>query len=239
MGTCRASGVEDDAVVKLTRTNIAKLDNNVQRARSKLLEYALCNDWQYFVTLTCDKAMVDRYNLKACYAALQKLIVSLNRKHNTKIKWLLIPEQHLDGAWHFHGFLSDVPCMCSFKMSDKLPKYVRDKLNSGDAVFTWQPYADKIGYTICEPIKNAEAAARYVTKYITKDLAKSVNQVGDHVYYCSQGLITANTVKKGRLADASLQNAVACTGYFVGEHCTTYWFDYSPELVEHLTVLLL
>lgn len=239
LGSCRAAGVEDDSRVSLSHTNTVKLDNNVQRARSTLLEYALCNHWDYFVTLTFDRAKVDRYDLKACYKKLRNLINGLNRNYGCKICWLLIPEQHSDGAWHFHGFLSGVPDMCLFDLDDDLPKYIKDKLKRGEKVYKWQSYARKNGYTCCEPIRNAEAASRYVTKYITKDLARSVNKLGDHLYYCSQGLQKAAQTKKGLLVEGNLQTAEACTGHYQSEYCTTYWFDYSPEMVEYLTSVIL
>lgn len=239
MGSCRTSGVEDYSDKSLLHTNIAKLDNNVQRARSKLLEYALCNHWDYFVTLTTDCSRVDRYSLSDCYEEIRKLIRFLNRKHGCKIRWLLVPEQHADGAWHFHGFIADAPEMVLFSLDDNLPKHIKDNLKKGEKVYNWHPYANKIGYSHCEPIRNAEAASRYVTKYITKDLARSVNKLGDHLYYCSQGLQKAEQAKKGLLVECNLQTAEACTGHYQSEYCTTYWFDYSPEMVEYLTSVVL
>lgn len=36
--------------------NDCKLANNISRARSKVFEYAFCNDWDYYITLTIDPA---------------------------------------------------------------------------------------------------------------------------------------------------------------------------------------
>lgn len=43
--------------------NETKLDNNLSRARSMVLQYALCNLWEWFFTGTLDKRKYDRFNL--------------------------------------------------------------------------------------------------------------------------------------------------------------------------------
>ena len=43
--------------------NDAKLDSNFSRARSMVLQYALCNPWDYFFTGTLDREKMDRYDL--------------------------------------------------------------------------------------------------------------------------------------------------------------------------------
>lgn len=60
--------------------NDTKLDNNFSRARSMVLQYALCNPWDDFFTGTLDKAKYDRYNLdikrnmKRCMIAIGSLL---------------------------------------------------------------------------------------------------------------------------------------------------------------------
>ena len=43
--------------------NDKKLDNNFSRARNMVLQYALCNPWDYFFTGTIDRAKFDRFDL--------------------------------------------------------------------------------------------------------------------------------------------------------------------------------
>ena len=228
----------EDAFVSLRGVNDFKLDNNIARARAALLELALCNRWDYFVTLTFDRAKIDRYSLSACYAALQQLVRSL-RKQGQQIAYLFVPEKHKDGAWHFHGFLTGATDMRLFQPTERLPKYIRSQLEAGNRVFDWAPYSASLGWTVCEPVRNQEAAARYVTKYIVKDLARSVDELGAHLYYCSHGLQRSSRVKKGRLVDAALLAVMGSTGYYAGEHCTTYWFDYNPVTLQQLAALIL
>lgn len=236
--TVRNSGVEDERESRIVGVNDFKLDNNIARARSSLLELALCNDWEYFVTLTASKALVERYSLESVYAALLNS-VRRERRSGRLIKYVLVPEQHKDGAWHFHGFISGAK-MREFSPHENLPKYVKDQLFSGCGVFDWSAYSKAVGYTICEPIRSPEAAARYVTKYITKDLARSVSQSGDHLYYCSKGLERAKRIKKGRLSSCHLESVCApVTGEYSGEHGSVRWYDYTPELLNQLSSVLL
>lgn len=43
--------------------NEEKLDNSISRTRSKIYEYAICNDFEYFVTLTLNSEKMDRSNI--------------------------------------------------------------------------------------------------------------------------------------------------------------------------------
>lgn len=234
----RNSGVEDDEEKRIIGVNESKLACNVARAKSRVTELALCNDWDYFVTLTASKSLVERYNLQSVYYALQRVIHN-ERRIGHDIKYLFVPEQHKDGAWHLHGFISGAE-MRPFCLDDKPPKYVRVRLKSGLSVFDWTAYSKAVGYTVCEPIRNKEAASRYVSKYITKVLAKAVNGSGEHLYYCSKGLKRAVQIKKGRLESDSFQNVCAVpTGVFCGEHAIIRWYDYSPELLRSLSAALL
>lgn len=90
-------------------TNEQKLENNLSRSRNKVFEYAYCNDWEYFVTMTLDKEKFDRYDLKAWKKSLTQWIRDYRKKYGCKIQYLLIPERHKDGAWHIHGLLSGLP----------------------------------------------------------------------------------------------------------------------------------
>lgn len=110
----RKAGYEDSSpspVLPAARcaANNKKLSNNLSRARSAVYALARCNPWSYFVTLTLDPSKVDRNDLKAAYRKLAKWINNYNSRHNCKVLYLLVPEPHKDGAWHFHGLLSGLP----------------------------------------------------------------------------------------------------------------------------------
>ena len=75
-----------------------KLDNSFSRARSMVLQYALCNSWDYFFTGTIDRAKFDRFNLDVYQSRLSQFVRDKRKKYQSQIQYLLVPEQHKDGA---------------------------------------------------------------------------------------------------------------------------------------------
>lgn len=182
--------------------NDEKLQENIIKARSRIFELALCNSWDYFTTFTIDKKKFNRYDLEAYHKSFSQWLRDYNKKFGLKIKYLTIPEQHKDGAWHEHGFIMGLPpdhLQLFDAQKKKLPKYIRDKLLSGQKVFDFPAYRDKFGWVDFEPIRSQEAVSKYVTKYISKDLASSVTAINAHLYYCSQGLNRATEIKRGTM----------------------------------------
>lgn len=199
----RTSGLECD-IKRSPKCSIndSKLENNISRAKSKVFQYASCNDWQHFATLTIDKAKFNRYSLKEFYKKFSVFIQNLNRDYNCSIAYLLIPEQHKDGAWHLHGLFSNIPeCLLDdFTLDMHLPNYILGKLHNGLKVYNLRKYSEMFGFCHFEPIIDVKRVASYITKYITKDLHKSVTELGGHLYYHSKGLSVAETILKGTLA---------------------------------------
>ena len=152
--------------------NDEKLSNNISRSKSKVFEYAYCNHWDYFITLTISPEKYDRYNLKAYVKDLGKFINNYNTNHHSKISYIFIPEQHKDGAWHMHGLISGI-----------LPKHL---IINGNGYLDFPMYAKKFGFCSLSPIKNHEAVSKYITKYVTKEMLS--RSYGERCYYCSKGL---------------------------------------------------
>lgn len=102
----------DNAYLRQSETvqhNEKKLDNNFSRARNMVLQYALCNQWDYFFTGTIDRAKFDRYDLDTYQSRLSQFIRDKRKKYQSQIQVLLVPEHHKDGAWHIHGLISGLP----------------------------------------------------------------------------------------------------------------------------------
>ena len=76
----------------------------MRRARAKLRRLALANGFDYFVTLTLDPAKIDRYDGAAVTKALGRWADNMVRRHG--LRYVLVPERHRDGAFHFHGFMA-------------------------------------------------------------------------------------------------------------------------------------
>lgn len=81
----------------------ADMLRSMRRARANLRRLALANNFQYFVTLTLDPQKIDRYDGAAVTKVLNRWCDNMVRRHG--LKYILVPEQHKDGAFHFHGFM--------------------------------------------------------------------------------------------------------------------------------------
>lgn len=213
--------------------NENKLDENISRARSRIFEYAYCNPWEYFVTFTLDKTKYDRYDLEKFQKDFSCFIKNMNRNNGLSIKYILIPETHKDGAWHMHGFIMGLPVdqLRLFTLNEKLPDYIREKLQSDQKVFEWMKYHKKFGFCDLEPIRNQEACAKYVTKYISKSLAADITELGAHLYYCSKGLKKSEIKAKGQFS-GQLNHP-----NFSNEYCSIKWYS-SKKLDELLQSIL-
>lgn len=185
----RRKGFEIDRK-HITGVNNTKLENNISRAKSKVFEYAFCNEFDYFVTLTINPAKYDRFNLNEYYKDFSQWLQNYKKKYKTNIKYLFIPEMHEDGAWHMHGFLSGI-------IPDQL-------VINKHGYLDWDLYKGKFGWISLDKIKNQEACAKYITKYVNKDLEDSIKDLNAHMYYCSKGLKKAVEVKRGTLSANSI-----------------------------------
>lgn len=165
--------------------NDKKLLNNLYRARASVFELIMCNEWEYWCTFTIDQSKFDRFDLKTYYAAFSQFIRNQNKKESSNIKYIFVPEKHKNGAWHIHGCISGIA-------PDQM------KVNSM-GYLTWTKYQEKFGFISMSAIKNIEAVAKYTMKYMTKEAAKNVTELGQHIFYASKGLKRAEETYKGQI----------------------------------------
>ena len=169
-----------------------RLANSLSRTRKRIFEIAACNPWEWFFTGTLDGEKCDRNDLNRTFKALSQFIRDFRKATGEDVKYLIVPEQHKNGAWHFHGLLHGLSESQMFKFctSDKIPLRIKRTIQSGTDVWTWRAYADKFGYSTITRVRDEHAVACYVTKYITKDMIAANAALGTrrHLYYASQGL---------------------------------------------------
>lgn len=190
-----------------------KRENNIIRAKSKVIEYALCNEWEYFVTLTIDEKKQDRYDLDGYIKALGDWIGNYNKKYGTNLKYLFIPEAHKDGAIHIHGFFMGV--------ADE--SLVVNKNGYLDLPY----YFNRFGYISLDKIRNKDAASFYITKYITKDMTFRSMDIGKHLYYISKGLKHKELYLNG---DIRIDNKYK-RAFYSNEYVNILWCDKVPDLI--------
>lgn len=196
-----------------------KLENNVSRSRQKIFEYAYCNDWDWFVTMTLDQTKYDRHDLNTWHEDLTHWLRNYKRKIGNKIDFLLVPERHKDGAWHIHGLLAGLPESVLSPFPVGTPLYDSEYLN-------WHDYAKKYGFCSVGRVGNHEAVSKYITKYVTKDMARMNNEVGAHLYYCSRGLKKSEEFKK----DFVYTGFLDFSPDYEGEYCSVKWVDDLPSV---------
>lgn len=171
-----------------------KLDSSLSRTRRLILEKALCNPWEWFCTFTIAEAKHDRKDLVKWRDSFTQWMRD-QRKKGYPIQYLIVPERHADGSWHAHGLLSGLPedQLILFRDMDRagyrlpsgrrLPRKLRNSKYRN-----WPAYQEKFGFCSFGKIVNPIAAGFYITKYITKDNDRMVQDLGLHSYYVSRGL---------------------------------------------------
>ena len=185
-----------------------KLSSSVSRTKRIVLELALANDWDYFLTMTFDPKKVDRYDLQSLHEKFKEWVKYRRKKYFWKFDYLLVPEQHEDGAWHLHGLVRGVMPLdlVSFRAMDMAGyrsengKRLKPELRNSDYL-NWLDISRSFGFCSVGPLRNREAASFYVTKYITKDLERCVSDCGKHMYWPSKGL--NRPIKFGEFEDRS------------------------------------
>lgn len=166
-----------------------RADSSFRRAKATVLELGLCNDWDYFVTLTLDRKKYDRYDLPRFQKDFAQWVRDQRKRWGCAFRYLLIPEPHKDGAWHMHGFFAGLD---------------RGMLGKNRNGYWHMPgYFDKFGFMSLGKLRNKEAAAKYVLKYITKDLAARKAEYHSHFFYASQGLKRAKVIDRGTILHQS------------------------------------
>lgn len=89
---CGSSNITSDE--ELERISLSRTKRNIK-------ELALCNNFEYFATVTIASTACDRYNLIECQKKFKRKLKTI-KKYNNNFKYLFITEKHKDGAFHFH-----------------------------------------------------------------------------------------------------------------------------------------
>lgn len=157
--------------------------DSFKRAKDKIYDYILCNEWTYFFTGTINPKKMDSSKPKECLKPLKKWLENMVARYG--ISYICIFEYHKKGNIHMHGLIlekTDKPLKVvdsgtklyyGFKKPMKNKTARRYGLNpdSGQMVYnltTW-----RFGWSTCIHVYGEpQQLAHYVTKYITKDNKK-------------------------------------------------------------------
>lgn len=156
------------------RSNFVPDERSVRRTQQLLKDYVLCNQFDLFCTFTFDPKKIDRYNIDACYRAMSGFLHNAKYTHSRDLKWLVVPEHHKDGAYHFHALLS------GYNGQLKATKCHQN----GRQLFNMSGW--RRGFSTAVFIENQDAVANYVRKYITKDM---LTEFGRRRFFGSRNLV--------------------------------------------------
>ena len=152
---------EKESIPEMPDEMTRKRSQRVSMARTvnRLYYLARSNKWEWFVTLTFSPEKVNRFDYDACVKLLSKWLNNCKRKA-PGMAYLVVPEQHKSGAWHFHGLFYNCNSL-GFHDSGKKDKNKNRIYNIG---------AYRSGFTTATRIKDMEKVSKYISKYITKEL---------------------------------------------------------------------
>lgn len=142
-----------------------------KRARCEVFDLCRCNEFDYFVSLTLDPKKVDSYNYDECCKEVNRFRKWLQ---NRGIQYVIVPEQHESGRFHFHGLVKgDLPLSQAYYPDGNPIKdiYHIDVYDSG--------------FNTASKIRDHKRVASYIVKYLTKDM--NVPK-GRKRYWSTQGL---------------------------------------------------
>lgn len=167
---------------------LKSLYSAVNRAKKAIFGYVIANEWDLWGTFTLDGKKVDRYNLDETQKKLTVYLMNKRARDYQALRWLIVPERHKDGAWHFHLLLSGLP---DNELRDTGIIYGA----TGRRIYNWVDYEEKFGFNAFIDIRGVSLdemyrIANYLTKYMTKDLGAV--RYNKKKYWVSRGLKKPN-----------------------------------------------
>lgn len=159
------------------------INDSRKRALDNLFGYILCNDWNYFVTITFKHGKTKKLSDDVVKYQWQKFRQQLQYRF-PDIKIILVPEDTPTGVkgMHFHGFIGNADLSdyirparnnAKFYKGQPNPKYGEFEYTEyGDPVFNFLPSFVNIGFTTIVKIKdnsNKLKLVNYIIKYMNKD----------------------------------------------------------------------
>lgn len=145
------------------------------RTKKKIYDIVRSNCWEWFLTFTFDGEKIDRYSYTECTKVFSKWLNNARRDCPDMV-YLVVPEQHKDNAYHFHGLFSRVDGM-NLEFSGHYDKQGREVYNVGK--YNW-------GFTTATKVSDTHKASSYLTKYVTKDLCAMTK--GKKKYWASRNV---------------------------------------------------
>lgn len=173
------------------------LDSSRRRARRKIFDYCICNDFDLFVTLTLDGSLIDRGDYSAVIKKLTNFLG--NRVKRRGLKYIGVPEYHKNGGIHFHFLTTS----CGFRLVDsgtvsvegkkkpiKVSTAKRQRIPESEWHTVYNVADWELGFsTAIFTYGSRGAVAQYMSKELCKSVQKSlvdtgsIDKIGGRWYY--------------------------------------------------------
>ena len=199
------SEYKDTSAILINEENAEEndyLQKSINRTKTKISDYVLCNNFSHFATFTFDPSNPkvngeeNRKDFKKMSSLLKKWLnteqVNHFRRHGRKFRYLIVPERHKNNAWHFHalleGYQNETEGFYTRKNKyitvSELKKTKKDKNRKFIVRY-------KLGRSEIAPIKDKTKMSSYIKKYITKELIQDKNAKR---YWASRNLKTPEII---------------------------------------------
>lgn len=167
----REAGWEPEARSQRVSASEDGTARSQRRARANLRDIARATKFDFFVTLTLNSEVIDRYDIGVVIKKLNTWLDNNVRRRG--LAYVLVPERHKDGAIHFHGFFNDT--------LELVPSGHYD--SGGHEIFNLPRW--NFGFTTAIALYgDYSKAVGYVCKYI----AKQPEKIGGRWYYSGGNL---------------------------------------------------
>lgn len=192
------------------------------RAKRKVIEYALNNDFNWFVTITFDKNKINRYDAKLLEKKVLRWLEDTRINYNSKARYIMVPEYHKDKAIHYHALI---------KMENNRLKYLYNHRHWKKAVYKDTLLFKKFGRNEWVNIDSyTEPIGMYLAKYITK----LPDKMNNRYYFASKALKQSDKINidldilevAEKIKDIQPATTTRfCTIYRFGKHEKNKLFD--------------
>lgn len=149
---------------------------SMNRTKNVIYQIARANKWEWFVTLTFNPDKVDSTDYDAVTRSLSGWMEKLRRRLCADFAYVLVPELHKSGRYHFHGLFKNCDGM-EFNDSGH-------RTSGGNVIYNMADYDH--GFSTATRVTDSTKACGYFTKYITKDLCCLTK--GRKRYWCSRNV---------------------------------------------------
>lgn len=176
----------DGYVSDLPPDHVASALSSRRRARRRIFDYIVCNDFDCFVTLTLDGSLIDRDNYSA---VIKKLSTYLdNRVRRNGLIYVGVPELHKNGGLHFHFCMNSSALKLVYSgcvsvegrkkpIKESTAKRLRIPEPDWHRVYNVTDW--KLGFsTAIYTYGDRGAVARYMSKELNKVIQKNVTADG-------------------------------------------------------------